>query len=157
MSVLRKISLQEVVSSGMLQEINRLAAHAMGTEIALTRNEKGELIFLGFIDYRHTPEGKIYDNPEELNFEMAEAIAEDSQKRMSAREAKYGWPIQPIPEPAAKHEAVVLEADAPQEITETASGEEEIIQEVPLGAAGMMGQKPVSDTKLNKRVKTVDK
>jgi len=91
------MSLLEFQQRGYLQEVNRQFLHPLGLALMVSVGESSGLVEAwGIVDYRHDPEGIVFD---EITPEMvahAGDIATEWATRIEARNALIGNMIQPL-------------------------------------------------------------
>ena len=94
---IKKLSLQNFVDQGYLQEVNRQFFHPLGLALEVVV-DKGTVETLGGIwDYRDDPEGMVFgDLTKQSSVKKALLVEEQKQKVAKGRFKKFGFTIQPI-------------------------------------------------------------
>lgn len=96
MSQDKRLSLEEALDLGIIQEINRLLLHPAGFAMFLETDSGGRLRIGGIYDGREDPEGWIFAEVDPAVYKRrADAAAGLIKAREAARKARYGWVIQP--------------------------------------------------------------
>lgn len=89
--------LEEFVSLGLLQEINRQFLHPMGLALSVKIEEDGSMEFAEIWDYRNDPEGLIFDESVTADPEFKRKIntvKELIESKKKHREENLGFYIQ---------------------------------------------------------------
>lgn len=90
---------QALIATGVLAEINRRMLHPLGMALEVNQDEDTGEVILRVWDDRGDPEGTIYGSPgygPELVTARHEAFEQLWAERAPAREARYGWMVQPV-------------------------------------------------------------
>lgn len=90
------MDIEEFVKGGYLQEVNRRLMHILGLAIEVEVDEKGNFELSGIWDYRHDPEGLVFDK---VNYEYVEKIQHELDKKIQHRQKTLGWFLQPYEVP----------------------------------------------------------
>lgn len=93
---MKRMTVEEFVRSGFLQEVNRLVLHPCGLALEVQVEADGTMSFGGVQDYRDDPEGMIFaDEPDAAKgAERARLESEKAERRVST----FGWVVQPLGE-----------------------------------------------------------
>ena len=86
--------IQEFVSSGLLQEVNRLLLHPMGLAVSVVYPNEGEPYLDKIVDARSDPEGMRFGTPDPSKAKSVQALFE---AKRAQREAILGYHVQPVP------------------------------------------------------------
>lgn len=94
------LSAEEIQTSGLLQEINRLLLHPLGLSLVIVRNDAtGEKFIRGICDNRNDPDGFVFP-PEIVHHHDFIRKAQNVQRMvMPERQERLGYVVQPLPEP----------------------------------------------------------
>lgn len=97
----KRMSVQEFVELGFLQELNRQYLHPLGLAIEARCVLEGGVpvaVGLGGIwDYREDSEGIVFtDLTSEDVLKKAKTVAREFITHQQTREKKFGWTVQPI-------------------------------------------------------------
>lgn len=95
---INRIDIAEFRSFGYLQEINRLFLHPLGLALEVMINPDGTETLGGIWDYRHDPEGMMFDG-QAIDRDKVRRVRAEWQRMAESREDRLGWVIQPC-EPA---------------------------------------------------------
>ena len=94
---IKKLSFQDFLDQGYLQEVNRQFFHPLGLALEVIINN-GIVESLGGIwDYRDDPEGMAFGNlTKQSSIDKALSVDEQKQKVAKGRFKQFGFIIQPI-------------------------------------------------------------
>ena len=93
------IDLDELRDSGYLLEANRRFFHPLGLALFIMYStDTGEPLGLDVFDWRHDPEGCVFDQFTRLECIRAAKVEQEWQKRGAVRRERLGFVIQPLDE-----------------------------------------------------------
>lgn len=96
---MKNMSIREFRESGLLQEMNRQFLHPMGLALAITAqspDDGSEPILGPVFDFRDDPEGGIFGEQCPVDPDKAATVAGMFDEKRKAREATFGWHVQPV-------------------------------------------------------------
>ncbi|MBI2373124.1 MAG: hypothetical protein HYV07_03915 [Deltaproteobacteria bacterium] len=91
---------EELIESGVLQEVNRQFLHPLGLALAVVEDEDGTFRVGGVWDCRDTPEGLAFADSHLATpraRQKAEAVATELARRSVVRLVRPGYVVQPFP------------------------------------------------------------
>lgn len=92
----RKSSVEELVESGLLQEINRRILHPFGFAMSVEVDEDDHVEGFVIEDRRDTPEECLFTPAylEEARKQLKKFLHEEGEERLARRRRVLGWEIQ---------------------------------------------------------------
>ncbi len=101
MSETKYIDPIEFVEKGYLQEVNRRFLHILGLALEVYVDDDGKAVISGIWDWRDDSEGIVF---EDVDTEKVLAVQEELDAKIEARQASFGWFLQPYEVPGEEDE-----------------------------------------------------
>lgn len=93
----KHLPIEEFVSSGLLQEVNRQFFHPLGLALAV-ESENGVPARLAYIyDARDDDEGFMFDDLTSADSVRGRAIIAEQKRRLAVRRERLGYGVQGLP------------------------------------------------------------
>ena len=97
MNKIPTMDLDEFRKEGYLLEANRRFFHPLGLALFIVYDtDTGQPLRLGVYDWRHDPEGCMFDQLTQQEKELAAKIEREWQEHAAVRQEKLGFVIQPL-------------------------------------------------------------
>ena len=91
-----KMDLKEFIEKGYLQEANRRFFHPLGLALAVNKKEDGSYEFDSVWDSRDDPEGFVFGDFTDEDFEKAEQVFREWDEKAKERQRVFGFTVQPL-------------------------------------------------------------